>query len=180
MGIKHSGKTPRVTAKSFAEKIGVDVSVVRNFQKLSKSYNDAARKWAARYGYSGQMWRSWSITAISMSHGAKTPAEAFQYAYEELSQRMLEGVSKTLNVKMEQYSANVMQAIASSDEFLLDSRLQSLFDKWQAGKLSAAKIFRATGGIPLRALYTSKSGVAGQIEIDFNPLIDAFEDAGLL
>lgn len=178
--LAHSGKTPRVTAQSFAQKIGVDVSSVRNFQKLSKSYNDAARKWAARYGYEGQMWRPWSITAISMSHGAKTPAEAFQYAYEELTQRLLEGVSKTLNVKMEQYSANIMQAVASSDEFLLNPQLQSLFDKWQAGKLTAAQIFRATGGIPIRALYTSKSGVAGQIEIDFNPLIDAFEDAGLI
>lgn len=180
MALKHSGKTPRVTAKSFAEKIGVDVSMVRNFQKMSKSYNDAARKWAARYGYEGQMWRPWSITAMSAAHGSRSPGEAFLYAYEELTQRLLEGVSKTLSAGISRYTANAMQAMVESDEFLLNPKMQSIYDRWKAGKLTDAQIFRALHGRPLRAFYASKDGVSGAVEIDFNPMIDAFEAAGLI
>ena len=180
MALKHSGKTPRVTAKSFAEKIGVDVSMVKNFQKMAKSYNGAARKWAARYGYEGQQWRPWSITAMSAAQGSRTPEEAFMYAYEELTQRLLEGVSKTLSQGIARYTANAMNAMAQSDEFMLDERMQSVFDKWQRGKISDAQIFRALHGKSLRAFYTSKDGVGGVVEVDFNPMIDAFEEAGLI
>lgn len=180
MALKHNGKTPRVTAQSFADKIGVDVSMVKNFQKLSKFYNDAARKWAARYNYEGQLWRPWSITAMSATHGQRTPQEAFLYAYEELTQRLLEGVSATLSVKMNQYAANVMSALSGSDEFLLNEDMQSIFDRFQSGEITAAQIFRATGGRPLRALYTSKSGISGDVEIDFSPMMDAFEAAWLI
>lgn len=180
MALKHSGKSARITAKSFAEKIGVDVSMVRNFQRMAKSYNDAARKWAARYGYEGQQWRPWSITAMSMAGGNRTPAEAFQYAYDELTQRLLEGVSKTLTSGISQYSSNAMRAMMESEEFLLNPDMQEIYDRWQRGKITDAQIFRALHGRPLRAFYTSKDGVSGAVEIDFEPMIDAFGAAGLI
>ena len=180
MALKHSGKSARVTAKSFADKIGVDVSMVRNFQKMSKSYNDAARKWAARYGYEGQQWRPWSITAMSAAHGNRTPGEAFLYAYEELTQRLLEGVSKTLSSGISRYTSNAMRAMMESDEFLLNPDMQKIYDRWQAGKITDVQIFRALHGRPLRAFYTSKDGISGTVEIDFESMIDAFGAAGLI
>ena len=180
MALKHSGKSARVTAQSFAEKIGVDVSMVKNFQRMSKSYNDAARKWAARYGYEGQQWRPWSITAMSAAHGNRTPGEAFMYAYEELTQRLLEGVSKTLTSGISRYTANAMQAMLESDEFLLNPQMRTFYDRWLDGEITDAQIFRALHGRPLRAFYTSKDGVSGTVEIDFNPMIDAFGAAGLI
>lgn len=180
MALRHRGKSQRVTAQSFAAKIGVDISMVKNFQRMSKAYNDAARKWAARYGYEGQQWRPWSITAINAAHGNRTPGEAFLYAYEELTQRLLEGVSKTLSSGISRYTSNAMKAMLESDEFLLNPEMQTIYDRWKAGKISDAQIFRALHGRPLRAFYTSKDGVSGTVEIDFNPMIDAFEAAGLL
>lgn len=180
MAMTHTGKTPRVTAKSFAEKIGVDVSTVRNFQRMAKSYNDAARKWAARYGYEGQLWRPWSITAMSAASGNRTTAEAFQYAYDELTQRLLEGVSKTLTSGISQYSSNAMRAMMESEEFLLNPHMQKIYDRWQTGQITDAQIFRALHGRPLRAFYTSKDGISGTVEIDFEPMIDAFGAAGMI
>ena len=180
MALKHSGKSARITAKSFAEKVGVDVSTVRNYQKMAKSYNDAARKWSERYGYQGQLWRPWSATAMSAASGNRTPAEAFQYAYDELTQRLLEGVSKTLSSGISQYSSNAMRAMMESDEFLLNPDMQKIYDKWQRGQITDAQIFRALHGRPLRAFYTSKDGISGAVEIDFEPMIDAFGAAGMI
>ena len=181
MALRHSGKSARITAQSFADKIGVDVSMVKNFQRMSKSYNDAARKWAKRYGYEGQQWRPWSITAMSATRGgSRTLSEAFMYAYEELTQRLLEGVSKTLSSGISRYTSNAMRAMMESDEFLLNPIMQKIYDLWQAGEITDVQIFKALHGRPLRAFYTSKDGVSGTVEIDFNPMIDAFEADGLI
>ena len=180
MALKHSGKSARITAQSFAAKIGVDVSTVRNFQRMAKSYNDAARKWAARYGYEGQQWRPWSITAMSRSSGNRTLAEAFQFAYDELTQRLLEGVSKTLTSGISQYSSNAMRAMMESEEFLLNPDMQKIYERWQRVEITDVQIFRALHGRPLRAFYASKDGVSGAVEIDFEPMIDAFRAAGMI
>ena len=173
------GKAPRLTAKRFAEQTGVELGDIRRFQKMAKSYNDAARKWAARYNYEGNLWRPWTLNAMMQSR-SKTPGEAFRYAMEELQDRLRDGVSNLLNATKHKYVENLISAIATSSQFLLDRDLQRIVNGYQSGKITEDQIYRATGGVDLALLYISNDDTRGDVDYDFSPVIDRFISAGLL
>lgn len=171
-------KAPRLTAKRFAEATGIELGDIRRFQKMAKSYNDAARKWAARNNYEGNLWRPWTMQAMAQSR-TRTPAEAFRYAMEELQDRLRDGVSNLLNAQKKRYVENLMTAISTDSRFLTDKDMQRLVDKWQKGKVSEDEIFRATGGMEISALYVGKEA-GGDVSADFSPIMDRMEAAGII
>lgn len=172
-------KAPRLTAKRFAEQTGVELSDIRRFQKMAKAYNDAARKWAARNNYEGNLWRPWTMQAMAQSR-SRTPAEAFRYAMEELQDRLRDGVSNILNAQKKRYVENLMTAISTDSRFLTDRDMQKLVDRWQSGKITEDEIFRATGGMEISALYIGKESGSGEVSADFSPLMDRLAAAGII
>lgn len=172
-------KAPRLTAKSFAASTGIELGDIKRFQKMAKSYNDAARKWAARYNYEGKLWRPWTLQAMMQSR-SKSPDEAFRYAMEELRDRLRDGVSNLLNTTKHKYVENLMSAMATSSQYLLDKDLQRIVEAYQKGKITEDQIYRATGGVDLALLYVSKDDSSGEVDYDFTPVLDRFRSAGLL
>lgn len=168
---KTSGRAPRVSVAALAINMGVPVSMVRQYQKMSKSYNDSARKWAARHGVqTANQWRPMSVTAISRT---KNPAEYFQRAFANLDQRLQEGVSNLLNTRAREYADNLATAMASSSQYSLDKRMQTFVDAYQRGIITADQVLQSTGGRPLTAVYRS---APGGVDIDFGEMLDSMVD----
>jgi len=173
-------KAPRLTAKSFAAATGIELGDIKRFQKMAKSYNDAARKWAARNNYEGNLWRPWTMQAMAQSR-SRSPAEAFRYAMEELQDRLRDGVSNILNAQKNRYVQNLMTAISTDSRYLTDPDMQKLVDRWQRGKISEDQIFRATGGMDISALYISKEDSAdSEVSADFTPVMEKLKAAKLI
>lgn len=163
------GKAPRITARTFAERVGASVETVQKYMAKAKSYRDAARKWGKRYGVdTSSQWSPWSITAMGKS---ADPVESFRRAWQNLTQRLDEGVSNLLNTKAEDYANNLMTAMMQSGEFLIDERMQDIVSAYKAGKLKPTDIVAALGGRSLSAQYRKKSDT-GEIEIDFSGVIE--------
>ncbi len=172
-------KAPRLTAKSFAAATGIELGDIKRFQKMAKSYNDAARKWAARNNYEGNLWRPWTMQAMAQSR-SRTPAEAFRYAMEELQDRLRDGVSNLLNTTKKKYVENLISAMATSSQYLLDAELQRIVEGYQKGKITEDEIYRATGGVDFGLLYITRDDSSGEVDYDFTPVLDRLRSAGLL
>lgn len=184
------GSTPRITAKAFAQMVGTTEAAVRDYMAMAKSYRDAARKWAKRSGYSGEIAKPVSITALSRS---MNPRGFFQNAFANLAQKLEEGVSNLLNTKAKRYVENIAIAMAKSPQFLLDDRMQKFVEKVTSGEIDEMAVFRMTGGKPLKEVFgatgetETKTGepdsVAGGSPaggFDFSDFLDDLEQGGIL
>lgn len=166
------GRTPRVRVEQFAQAVGATVEAVREYMRGAKSYRDAARKWGQRHGVNmANQWTPWSITAMAMSDN---PAESFRRAWNNLFQRLEEGVSASLNRRASDYTANLAARMIKDPEYLLNERMQRIVTAIQTGELTPKMLLKATGGMSLTAAYTKRLD-DGSVQVDFSPLMEMVE-----